>query len=51
VISTSYPVYIDSTWTLANLSLAGSQHQQFTLDTKAARFANYSSILSAAGLL
>ncbi|KAJ6552823.1 hypothetical protein B0H19DRAFT_1072324 [Mycena capillaripes] len=51
VISTSFPVYIDNTLTLANLSLVGSQQQEFTLDTKAARFSNYSSILAAAGLL
>ncbi|KAF7345686.1 hypothetical protein MVEN_01588400 [Mycena venus] len=51
VISTSYPVYIDNTLTLANLSLTGAQYQEFTLDTKAAQFSNYSSILAAASLL
>ncbi|KAF7336150.1 hypothetical protein MVEN_02162400 [Mycena venus] len=51
VISTSYPIYLDDTLTLANLSLVGAQYQEFKLDTKAARFANYSSLLAAAGLL
>jgi hypothetical protein len=44
-------VYIDKTLTLANLSLVGAKHQEFTLNAKAARFSNYSSILAAAKLL
>ncbi|KAJ7460100.1 hypothetical protein B0H11DRAFT_2242319 [Mycena galericulata] len=51
VISTSYPMYIDDTLTLANLSLLGAQYEEFTFNTTAAYFSNYSAFLSAAGLV
>ncbi|KAJ7483606.1 hypothetical protein FB451DRAFT_1235112 [Mycena latifolia] len=51
LISTTYPEYIDYTMTKANVSLVGAQHQEFTLNTNAAHFSNYSSILAVAGFV
>ncbi|KAJ6505691.1 hypothetical protein C8R47DRAFT_1102216 [Mycena vitilis] len=51
LMSHAYPEYVDDTLTLANLSLAGEEHQESILNTAAARFSNYSSLLSAAGFV
>ncbi|KAJ6489757.1 family S53 protease-like protein [Mycena sanguinolenta] len=48
VIAPSDPEYINGTG-FANLSLADAQYESFTVDTTQARFANYSSMLKAAG--
>ncbi|KAK7031948.1 hypothetical protein R3P38DRAFT_3187671 [Favolaschia claudopus] len=50
ILSTSYPIYLDSTLTLANLSLVGAEYEEFKVNTDAAQFANYSSLLQAAKL-
>lgn len=48
VVSTSLPVFIDGN--LANLSFTGAELDLFMLNTNQAQFANYSAMLSAAGL-
>ncbi|KAJ7624943.1 hypothetical protein FB45DRAFT_1087101 [Roridomyces roridus] len=49
ISSSSYPEYLDNSLTLANLSLVGAQYEVLVLNAVAARFHNYSELLSAAG--
>ncbi|KAJ7491686.1 peptidase S8/S53 domain-containing protein [Mycena galericulata] len=51
MISPSLPEFINGSMTLANLPLAGAESDAFLLNTTTVCFANYSSMLAAAGLL
>ncbi|KAJ7491667.1 peptidase S8/S53 domain-containing protein [Mycena galericulata] len=51
MISPSMPEFINGSMTLANLPLAGEESDAFLLNTTTVRFANYSAMLAAAGLL
>jgi hypothetical protein len=50
VLSASLPEFLNADHTLADLLLAGAALDPFTLDTQAAQFANYTEMVSSAGL-